>query len=240
MTLSLRAAMLAVAIIPALGAAPAGAAEKRFGVSTFDAIVVDADYEVVVVNKAPVQAVASGSAEALDRVSVELRGRTLVISDRRYGSNRDRGPAGAVTVRVQALGLRSATLSGAGSLSIDQLGGAKADIALRGPGQISVARVTADRLSAAQIGNGTLRLGGSAKTAATLASGAGAVDASALTVQDLSIDAEGAGQHQLRAMRSARIVARGTGRIDVAGTKNCTITNAGTGRVTCSLAPAAR
>ncbi len=233
MTLATRCAAIAVAAA-LLAAGPAWGAEKRYGLTSFETIEVSADVTVEVVNRAPVSAVATGPQDALDRLSVEARDGKLVISERQFaGDEKRRGPRGPVVVRVNAANLRSATLSGAGSLAIDKLKGQRAVVGLRGPGRLTVGQIGADRLSVVMIGNGTMTLAGAAKNAQMTLSGAGAVDAGALAVDELIGESEGAGDHILRAVKSAAITARGIGKTVVLGKPVCTVRNIGSGSVQC-------
>ncbi|PKP98765.1 MAG: DUF2807 domain-containing protein [Alphaproteobacteria bacterium HGW-Alphaproteobacteria-13] len=232
MTNPLRWAAIAAGAL--LAAAPALAAEKRFGLTSFEAIELLADVDVEVTARAPVSAVATGPQDALDRLEVEARDGRLVISERRFAGDEKRGRArGTVTVRVNAANLRSATLAGAGALRIDTLKGQRVVIGLRGPGRLSVERIDADRLSVATIGNGTMTLGGQAKQAQLMLSGANTVDAGALRIDALVSDSEGAGDHLLHAVKSAAITARGVGRTVVLGRPVCTVRNVGSGTVDC-------
>lgn len=235
MSFAIRCAAIAAAAL--LAASPASAAEKRYGLTSFEAIDVSADVTVEVVTRAPVSAVASGPQDALDRLSVEARDGKLVISERQFaGDEKRRGPRGPVVVRVNAANLSSATLAGAGSLQIDKLKGQRALVGLRGPGRLTVGQIGADRLAVGMIGNGTITLGGTAKNAQMTLSGAGAVDASALAVDELISDSEGAGDHILRAVKSAAITARGIGKTVVLGRPVCTVRNVGSGSVQCGAA----
>lgn len=232
MTLASRCAAIAAAAL--LASAPASAAEKRYGLTSFEAIDVSADVTVEVVTRAPVSAVASGPQDAIDRLSVEADNGRLIISQRQFaGDEKRRGPRGPVVVRVNAANLNSATLAGAGSLRIDKLKGQRVMVGLRGPGRLTVGQIGADRLSVAMVGNGTMMLGGAAKNAQITLSGAGAVDAGALAVDELISDSEGAGDHILRAVKSAAITARGIGKTVVLGKPVCTVRNVGSGSVTC-------
>lgn len=217
-----------------LAAAPAAAAEKRFGLTSFERIVVTGDFVVEVVTKSPVSAVASGSADALDRLELKSANGTLTVSDRRFGSDRTRGrSAGPVTIRINAARLSSAAMVGAGSLTIDRLIAADVALTLRGPGSLTVANIAADRLTLAVTGTGRVQLAGRAKTAETRVTGAGLVDASALAVTDLTANAEGAGDQRYNAVRTASVTARGVGTVSVAGKPACTVRNLGAGTVTC-------
>lgn len=235
MTLVPRCAALAAAALLAAGSA--SAAEKRFGLTSFEAIEVNADVDVEVATRAPVGATAIGPQDALDRLSIEARDGRLVIGERKYAGDQDRrAPRGPVTIRINAANLRSATIGGAGSLRIDKLKGARVTIGLRGPGNFSAAAIETDRLSVVMIGNGTMTLGGAAKLAQMTLSGAGVLDARALSVGALSFDSEGAGDHVLHAVKTATVTTRGIGETVVLGTPVCTVRNIGNGSVRCGKA----
>lgn len=235
MTGFLRPPALAVAALLLCG--PASAAEKRYGLTSFEVIEVGADVAVEVVTRAPVSAVATGPQEALDRLTVETRDGKLVIGMRQFAGDDKRGQSsGSVTLRVNAANLRAASLAGAGSLRIDRLKGQRVTIGLRGPGQVTVAAIEADRLAVAMIGNGTMTLGGAAKQAQMTLSGAGAVDAGKLIVGDLATDSEGAGEHVFNATKTAAVTLRGLGKTVVLGRPVCTVRNTGSGTVQCGAA----
>lgn len=230
----MRHIVVGLGVMATLLSAPATAAEKRFGLTSFDRIVVNGDYVVEVVTRAPLAAVATGSSDALDRLELRSEGGTLTISDRQYGSNRLRGRnSGAVTIRINAATLRSATISGAGSLTIDRMRSARVDLNLYGPGSLIVTSITADRMMLSSVGNGVVRLAGTAKNATATVSGAGVVDAEALVVTDLIADGEGAGDQRFHATRTANVLLRGMGRMVVTGTAKCTARNLSSGTLTC-------
>jgi hypothetical protein len=232
MTSALRCAALAAAALLLSG--PASAAEKRYGLTSFEEIELNADVTVEVVARAPVSAVATGPQDALDRITGEARDGKLVIGERRFAGDERRSKGSApVTIRINAANLRSAMVAGAGSLTIDALKGARVTIGLRGPGQLVVGHIDTDRLAVAMVGNGTMTLGGKARQANMTLSGAGAVDAGELVVGDLISDSEGAGDHRFNAAKTAAITARGVGRTVVLGRPSCTVRNVGSGSVQC-------
>lgn len=226
--------LFAVAAAALLLSVPATAAEKRYGLTSFETIEVGADVTVEVVNRTPVSAIATGSPDALDRLTLETRDGRLVIGEKKYaGDDNRRTPPGAVTIRVNAANLRAASLGGAGALRIDRLKGTRVTIGLRGPGRLTVGEIVTDRLNVAMIGNGAMTLAGKAKQGQISLSGAGVVDAGALAIDELSSDSEGAGDHVFRAVKSAAITARGIGRTVVLGRPVCTVRNIGSGTVSC-------
>ena len=140
MTLAKRCAVSAAAALLFTGSA--SAAEKRFGLTSFETIEVNADYIIEVTTRAPVSAVATGPSDALDRLSLEARDGRLVIGERKFaGDENRRAPRGAVTIRINVASLRSATMGGAGSLRIDRMRGNRVIIGLRGPGSLSVGAI---------------------------------------------------------------------------------------------------
>ncbi|MBN8844366.1 MAG: DUF2807 domain-containing protein [Sphingomonadales bacterium] len=232
MTSYTRLAVIAAAVLLSVG--PVSAAEKRFGLTSFETIEVSADVAVEVVTRSPVSAIASGPQDALDRLVLETRDGKLVISERKYaGDDKRRTPPGAVTIRVNAANLRSAMLAGAGSLSIDKLAGQRVAIGLRGPGKLTVGAITADRLAVALVGNGTMTLAGKAKQGQWSLSGANMVDAGKLLIDELTSDSEGAGDHVFNAVKSAAVTTRGIGKTVVLGRPVCTVRNIGSGSVSC-------
>src|SRR3546814_18080831 len=88
-------------------------------------------------------------------------------------------------------------------------------VGLRGPGRVAVGEIAAVRLQVAMIGNGTMTLGGTVKTARMTLSGAGALDAGALAVGALISDSDGAGDPTLRAVKSAAVTSGGIGTVVV-------------------------
>ena len=227
-----RLAVVAAAALLFTG--PVAAAEKRYGLTSFEAIEVGADVAVEVVSRAPVSAVATGPSDALDRLTLDTRDGRLVIGEKKYAGDENRkSPVGGVTIRVNAANLASATLAGAGSLQIDRMNGDRVAIGLRGPGRLTVGDIAADRLAVAMIGNGTMTLAGKAKQGQLTLSGAGGVDAGALAIDELISDSEGAGDHVFRAVKSAAITARGVGKTIVLGRPTCTVRNVGSGSVAC-------
>ena len=93
--------------------------------------------------------------------------------------------------------------------------------------------ISADRVSVAMIGNGTMVLGGIAKRGQMILSGAGSLDAGKLVVSDLTTDSEGSGDHIFNATKTAAVTTRGLGKTVVLGKPSCTVRNVGSGSVIC-------
>ena len=213
---------------------PALADERRYTVTDFDRVVVEGPYEVVLrTGKAP-SARATGPRMAVERVTVEVLGRTLRVRTGRsaWGGypGEDAGPA---IVELTTHEIRSATVAGSGGLSIDKARGMRLDLALEGSGRLSVADVKADTLVVGSLGSGQIGLAGQVKSLRASVQGAGDLDGSGLTADDAQVSSETSGTIELNAKRSARIVARGSGDTKILGKIACTVNAVGSGRVVC-------
>jgi hypothetical protein len=226
---------LGLAVVAAIGMMmPAAAAEKRFGLTSFERVELLVDADVEIVGKAPVSALATGDQDALDRLVVEARDGRLVISMRRYaGDDKRASRGGPLHLRLFTPSLRGLSVVGAGNVRVDRLRGQRVAIALQGPGSIDVADISADQLALHLVGNGHIRAAGKVKQAQVNLAGASQLQGAALLVDDVTLQNEGAGDHQLTAVKRAKITSRGAGRIDIGGRPSCTVENMGMGRVLC-------
>ena len=218
----------------ALLAQPAAAAERRYTVTDFDRIQVEGPFQVTLTTGKAPSARADGEMLALERVSVEVQSRTLKIRPNRSAWGGYPGQqSGGVKLLVSTPGLRSATVTGAGTLSIDKVKAMMFDAALAGSGRLGIGSLEADALSLGLLGGGKLTLGGKAKTVRATISGSGDLDAAALQSEDAEVNADTSGTIALGVRRAAKITATGAGEVTIGGTPACTVTNRGVGTVSC-------
>jgi hypothetical protein len=144
----LRMKRIMLAAFAALFATAAGAAERRYTVTDFDRVEVSGPFQVTLKTGRAGSAVASGSNQAIDRVSIDVQGRTLRVRPNRsaWGGYPGEG-AGPLKIELSSHGLRAASVNGAGSIGIDKARAMKFDISVSGSGQIVVGEVEADNLS---------------------------------------------------------------------------------------------
>jgi hypothetical protein len=218
-----------------LAAAPAAAAERGFSVTDFDRIQVDGPYEVILVTGRPSGARVVGPQGALDSVTVEVESRTLKVHANRsaWGGYPGQAAAGPVRIEATTRDLAAATVTGAGSLSIDKAGGLRLSLTLAGSGRLTVGRIAADNLVIALNGSGRIAAAGTAKQLNARVSGSGDLDAAGLAADDAQVYAETSGTVALAARRTAKVQAAGIGQVTIGGTPACTITGPAAGRVTC-------
>ena len=215
-------------------ATPVAAAERSYTVSDFDRIDVTGPFTVVVETGKGPSARATGDVRALDRLVVEMRGRTLKIG---AGSGGWGGWPGAITaaptIRVTASALREAALRGSGKLTISKMRAQLVRLALAGSGTLSVSAIETDRLFANLLGSGTLTMGGKTLNAQVSTEGSGTVVGRGLVATALTLSASSAGQTEISVLKAATIQASGDGDVIIFGSPACTVANVGGGEVIC-------
>lgn len=230
----IRAALLAAALAAALPAVPAGAADRTYPVTDFDSVRVEGPFEVSLATGLSSRVQASGPAEALERVSVEVEGRTLRIrvNPSAWGGYPGQSP-GHVRIAASTRDLVRASVVGSGSLDIDKARGLRLDLALGGSGRLAVRALEADNLNVGLVGSGRIALGGHARLMRATIQGSGDLDGARLRADDVQLGADSAGSITLGPARTAKVRATGAGDVTIAGTPACTIDWKGAGRVRC-------
>jgi hypothetical protein len=218
----------------ALLAAPANAAERSFTVTDFDKVQVDGAFDVTLVTGRAPRAVASGDADALNALDVEVQGRLLKI--RRNLSAWGGYPGartGAVTIALATHDLRNASVRGAGRLAIDRVEAMRFEVSLFGGGKIEIGDVSADRFDLGLVGSGKIKLAGRVKSFRGTVEGAADLEAGALIADDAQVNAGSAGTVTLSVRRAATVNATGAGDVEILGTPACKVTTRGFGQVVC-------
>src|SRR5437763_7157653 len=129
-------------------AAPAGAATRNFGITSFTKVRVEGPFKVSLATGVAPFARATGSAAALDGVLLDVRGDTLVVhaSSSSWGGYPGANP-GPVEVSLGTHELGSAWLSGAGTLAIDKVKGLSFALSVQGSGRAEIGAVSADQMN---------------------------------------------------------------------------------------------
>ncbi len=222
------------AFLIALAATPAAAAERRYTVTDFDRVQVDGGFEVQLATGRSSSAMASGSPAALDRVTIEVQGRTLRIRPNRSGWGGYPGAnPGPVRILLTAHSIKGASVGGSGSLTIDKASAMRFDLALSGTGSIELGRVEADNVVLGLLGSGRIKLAGKAKSLRATVQGAGNLEAQGLSVEDAQINADTAGAIGVAVRRAATVTSTGQGETRIAGKPACTVKQLGAGQVFC-------
>ena len=226
-----------VAAIAALaGCGAAHAATRSWQVADFARIRVEGPFDVRVHAGTPAGVRANGAQAAIDRLSVEQRGDTLVIRPIRTGGWASWTGSGAdkLIVDVGVRALAGAMLLGSGDLAIDRVRGDAFDVALSGSGDLTLAAVDVRELRATATGSGDLTLTGRADAAQATLTGTGDIHGDGFLADRADLTLVGSGDLTLGARRTAKVALRGSGDISVPGVATCTIAKSGSGDVTCA------
>jgi len=224
----------AMVMAGALLSAAAPAATRSYIVTDFDSLRVDAPIDVAVATGRGISAQGEGDRDLLDRIDLTVSARVLTVRLKPSSyEGRRHATAGAARLNLTVPGLRRVQLTGAGSLQATGLNRSRAEIIAAGNGHLAIAGVDSDVLDVTQLGSGSVTLAGKARSLTMRVSGAGALDASALTVADLDVRLDGSASVAARADRAAHVVAIGPGGVTVTGKGACTVNHAGSGTVSC-------
>ena len=203
--------------------APSEAATRNFGVSGFDRVRVDGPYAVTLTTGVAPFAVASGSQTALDAVSIEVQGRTLIVHINRsaWGGypGKDSGPA---EIQVGTHDLSAAYLNGAGSLSIDKVSALAFELSVQGSGLASIGNTDVDQLLIGVVGSASATLAGRVGKLTATVRGISSLDASNLVIKDATISAEGAATVKANITNAAKVDGTGPATIVLTGNPACT------------------
>lgn len=214
-------------------AAPAAAANRNFGITSFTKIRVEGPFKVSLATDVAPFARATGSSAAIDRVEVEVSGDTLVVrpSASSWGGYPGSDP-GPVEISLGTHDLTNAWLNGAGILAIDRVRGLSFALSVQGSGSGVIAAVDTDQMSVSVIGSGSARLVGRAKKLTALVRGIASVDAADLATSDAVIGAEGTSTIDANVGGTAKVDTSGPATIRLTGRPSCTLKVAGSTSVT--------
>ena len=215
---------LPVALIAIACAAPAAGATRTFEIAGFERIRVEGPFKVVLTTGVPPSAKASGPQSGLDRVAVEIVGRTLVIHNSlsAWGGSSDSQDAQPVELRIGTHELNGATLTGAGSLEINKVEGLSFDLAVQGAGQIAIAGADVDQFTVSLFGTASSVVAGRAGMLKLTTRGVSSFDGSGLVAKDATVTANGASTIKAGVSNSAKIDATGPANVTLTGGPSCT------------------
>jgi hypothetical protein len=203
-------------------AAPANAAERRFTITGFERVRVDGPFSVTLTTNSAPFARARGSAAALDRVVIEMQGRTLVVRRDRTGWGGNPGDADqSVEIALGTHELAGAWVNGSGSLAIDRARGLKFDLSVSGAGSAEIASTDVDQLRIGLLGTATSKVSGKALRLSASVDGSSSLQAGELTVKDAIITSGGPANVELTATQTAKVTARGAATVALRGRPAC-------------------
>jgi hypothetical protein len=205
-------------------AAPSAAATRNFGINNFDKIRVDGPFRVRLSTGVAPFARASGAAAALDRVSVEVQGSTLIVRPDTSGWGGYPGQQlGPVEISIGTHDLSSAWVNGSGTLSIDRAEGLRFDLSVQGSGAVGIAQLDADQLNVSVVGTASANLAGRAGKMTAIVRGISSLDAAGLATKDATVGAEGAATVKANVANAVTVDGMGPATITLTGDPSCTL-----------------
>lgn len=225
---------LSAALTLAALSAPAFAEDRHYAVGDFDRVIAEGPYVVRLVTGRATSAIAHGSREALDRMSLDVQGQMLRIRRNRgaWSGGNGRDP-GTVTIDLTTRSVRSLRLIGPVRLDADNVRGLRIELSVEGSGTLRATRLNADALSLALLGSGSLDVAGAARTVAGTFQGTGDVAAPALIAHNATIASTTSGAVALTVNGPATIVNNGVGNVRILGRAVCTISGTAADQVRC-------
>lgn len=213
----------ALVVLSAL-ASPAGAATRNFGIASFEKIRVDGPYKISLSTGVAPFARASGSPAAIDRVAIEVRGKTLIVhSSLSSWGGYPNANSGPVEIFLGTHDLSSAWLNGSGTIAIDRVKGLSFDLSVQGSGRGTIARVDVDQLNLNLGGTASAVLAGQAKKMTAVVRGIASLDASVLKTKDAVLGAEGAATVKADVRNAIKIDGSGPATVTLTGKPACTL-----------------
>ena len=218
-----------------LVAVPAFAADRSYSVGSFERVRVEGPFEVRINTGGSPGARASGDAKLIEQLDIIVNGGTLVVrlGSRGWGETPTSSRITAPVVTLSTPRLIAASVVAGGRVTIGAMKAQRVDLAITGAGSLTVPAVDADQLNTTVIGTGVLTVGGRASRARLQTNGPGATDATALTVNDLTVRVEGSGETRATARYTAQVTSTGLGKVVVSGPAKCTVTASAGGPVEC-------
>jgi len=229
---------LPVLLVALTLAAPATANTRNFGVTSFEKVRIDGPFRVTLTTGVAPFARANGSAAAIDKVSIEVRGNLLIVrKDTSSWGGYPGADSGPVDIELGTHDLTSAALTGSGSLAIDKVKGLSFDLAVQGSGLGEIGQVAVDQFTVTVAGSANARLAGDAGTTVSVVRGISNLDAARLHAKDATITAAGAATVDADVANSVKINATGPATIRLTGSPACTVRTNGSATVTGCNAP---
>ena len=224
--------LLLFACATAVVASPALGAQRNFSVTDFNRVRVDGPYRIKLSTGVSPFARATGQATALDGVSIEVQGQTLVI--RKNPSSWSSYPgqsSGPIDIAVGTHDLTTIWLNGSGALSVDKAKAMTFELAVQGAGSVAIGHLDSDHLRAGLSGTGSAVVGGTSAEVTAIVRGTSSFDGSALTAKDATIGADGSSVVKLTATNTAKIDTEGTASVELGGRPACTARASGSAEI---------
>jgi hypothetical protein len=201
--------------------------EERRELERFSAVESSGSFDVRIAQGNAFEAVVSIDSNLIDHIATRVHGGRLLIEPDTAIGDAVSGPH----VRVTVPELRSATLSGSGSVVVSAFEQDEAiALTLSGSGEV-VFSGSVPELAANLSGSGDILLAGAAERVDLDLSGSGTIDAEELEAERGAIELAGSGEVRATILGAARVSLDGSGDIDLFGQPEVELSKSGSGDV---------
>jgi hypothetical protein len=227
----------AIACALLLAPAAADAADRTYGLGSFERLRVEGPFEVRVETGRSPGAKASGDDKLLEELAIDSEGDTLVIrlGHGAWGETPAGKAAAAPVITLTTPLLRSVSVDAGGRVQVRRMAAQRLQLSVNGSGAIAVAAADADEVQATVIGAGQMTLAGHAQRVRLLTNGPGTIDAGALVANDLTVRLDGTGTTKANARYGAQVTTTGLGKVTVLGQARCVVHAQAGGPVACGV-----
>jgi hypothetical protein len=212
--------------------ASVSAADQRFSIGNYDALIVEGDVIVNLETGKTPSANAQGPSNKLGALRVERQGNVLRIRSVALPSGQsDKGP---VTIALTGRDIKRLALIGPGRINATALDADTTRIELRGSGSIDVASLKSFRLISMIAGSGRLTIAKAEVVNTELViDGSASFSSAGFVTQNLKLVHNGPASTLMTVSNNAEINNTGAGSITIEGNGTCTIRKAGSATINC-------
>lgn len=212
---------------------------RSFAITDFDSVTLAGADSIKVVYGRDFAVAATGAPETLEKLEIRKEGANLIVTrEKQEGWHLNWGKksrSAQITVTMPLI--RAASLSGAGDLSIATATPEDAfSASLTGTGSLKVDNSRAKAVDLSLTGAGDMTLRGVADTIKARLTGTGNLDTVALAAREVDVTLTGAGNISANASELATGTLSGVGNVDIAGPARCAVRKSGVGNVRCGVA----
>ena len=207
-----------------------GDTAQTLAIRDFDAIALDSSDSVEVQRGAGYAIRIEGPAELQERLDIRRDGTVLRIGRKGGGLWAVDRTSARIVVTMPAI--RAATLNGSGDVAIDQAGDpfvAK----LGGSGDMTIGQLQGDHATLAVSGSGTIAAAGSVRAVTLTVTGSGDIDARQVRAGEAKVSLTGSGDIAADIAGPARVSLVGSGSATLGSGARCVVDRVGTGEARC-------
>ena len=212
---------------------------RSFPARDFDQVTLGGADDVKVLYGRDYAVSATGPQDAVEALDIRQNGSALLVTrkeDKGWKIGWDKRKSSALVTVTMPM-IRSATLSGAGDLTVASATPEdRFEAKLSGSGNMAIENSRAKAVDLSLTGAGNLKARGVADTLNTHLSGSGSMDTVALPAREVTVALTGAGNITASASELATGTLSGVGNVDIAGTARCAVRKSGVGDVRCGAA----